>query len=393
MAQYTINSSYGSIFGMDVHARSITVSGFNCTTAETKVRTFRGCPDAATLLAWMDKHFPAPHFAAYESGCTGFHLAKEFRALGVVCEVVAVSSIARSEDDKVHKNDKRDAKRLMYELLSPKKSYSVVWVPDTECEAARNLARLRADVAAALKRAKQQAEALLLRLGHVWCEKTASGNLKKTWGIEYMKWLSTREFESPLDKLVLMSYVRMVEEQTELLRDVERMVVKQAATKRFKPYVDALVLLKGVNTQTAFLLACEFGDFHRFKNGRGVSAWLGTVPSEDSSGEHIVRGRITKAGNSHVQYALVEGIQNIARFSETTTRPKCGYEVTPEVFVHVRAANKRLTSRYHRLRGEEGDLDRGANKAKVAIASELVRWVWAIGCMVQDEQAACAATS
>lgn len=393
MAKYTINSPYGSVFGMDVHARSTTVSGFNCTTAETKIRTFRGCPDAVSLLLWMDKHFPSPHFAAYESGCTGFHLCRELRALGVVCEVVAVSSIARSEDDKLHKNDKRDAERLMYELLSPKKSYSVVWVPDTECEAARDLARLRADCAAALKRAKQQTEALLLRSGHVWCEKTASGNLKKTWGAEYMKWISTREFAHPTDKLVLESYLRMIEEQTELLRDVECMIAKLAATERFKPYVDALVLLKGVNTQTAFLLACEFGDFHRFKNGRGVSAWLGTVPSEDSSGEHIVRGRITKAGNSHVRYALVEGIQNISRFNKTTARPKCGCEVTPEVFAHARAANRRLTSRYHRLRGAEGDKDRGANKAKVAIASELVRWVWAIGCMVQDEQGSHQATS
>ena len=52
-------------------------------------------------------------------------------------------------------------------------------MPDAECEAMRDLARAQV---AAVKRAKQQASALLLRHGYVWNEKTASSrSLKKTW--------------------------------------------------------------------------------------------------------------------------------------------------------------------------------------------------------------------
>ena len=43
MAKYTISSDYGSVFGMDVHARSITVKGFNWPTGEERTRTFADC--------------------------------------------------------------------------------------------------------------------------------------------------------------------------------------------------------------------------------------------------------------------------------------------------------------------------------------------------------------
>lgn len=390
MAKYTISSDYGSVFGMDVHARSITVKGFDWATGEEKMKTFTDCPAAAEVVEWMGRFFTPPHYAAYESGCTGFHLCKEMRALGVDCDVVAVSSIARSSDDKRRKTDKKDANRLLAELISPKKDYSVVWVPDAECEALRDLARARIDAVVAVKRVKQQASALLLRHGHAWNEKTASGkSLKKTWGADYLKWISAIKFDDPADSEVLDFYKQCVKENVERVERIEKQVVEAAARPRWKPYVDALTLIKGIDLQTAFLLAVEFGDFHRFRNGRSVSNWLGTVPSEDSSGPHVVRGNITKAGNAHCRHALVEGVQSIGRTSDTMLKPKTGQRVSPEVVSHCHAATRRLRKRYRHLTEEQKI---GKNKAKIAIVNELIRWVWAVGCMVQDEQASKAAT-
>lgn len=388
MAKYTISSDYGSVFGMDVHARSITVKGFNWPTGEERTRTFADCPAASEIVSWMGENFEPPHYAAYESGCTGFHLCKEMRALGVDCDVVAVSSIARSGKDKAGKNDKRDANRLLAELVSPKRDYTVVWVPDPECEALRDLARARADAVADVKRSKQQASALLLRHGHAWNEKTASGkSLKKTWGADYMRWLSRIEFDDPADDEALAFYRRSVEENAERVARMERSIEEAAARPRWKPYVDALTLIKGIDLQTAFLLAVEFGDFHRFRNGRSVSGWIGTVPSEDSSGPRVARGSITKAGNAHCRRALIEGIQCIGRHSAEAVKPRAGQDVSPDVLRHCRAASERLRKRYRHL---VDDLKVPKNKAKVAIASELARWVWAVGCMVEDERRAAA---
>ena len=94
---------YSTIFGMDTHARSVTVRAIVIKTGEVKTKKFANCPTPLEIAEWM-RGFPAPRYAAYESGCTGFHLCRELRKHGIACDVIAVSSIARSTDDKIKKN-------------------------------------------------------------------------------------------------------------------------------------------------------------------------------------------------------------------------------------------------------------------------------------------------
>jgi transposase len=54
-------------------------------------------------------------------------------------------------------------------------------------------------------------------------------------------------------------------------------------------------------------LVAEVGDFSRFNNPRQSMAYLGLVPSEQSSGGAVRRGGITKAGNVQARRALIEG--------------------------------------------------------------------------------------
>ncbi|MBQ1242203.1 MAG: IS110 family transposase [Oscillospiraceae bacterium] len=383
MAKYTVSSDYGSMFGMDVHARSVTVKGFDWATGEERTKRFGDCPAASEIAEWMEANFTGPYYAAYESGCTGFHLCRQLRKLGVDCDVIAVTSIARSNDDKRRKTDKRDAGRILSEILSPKRSFSVVWVPDPECEAARDLARARHDAAMALTRAKLQTTALLLRHGFVWNEKTPAGNLKSTWRGDFDAWIAKIDLGDDVDNEVLAFYRECALGNLARLQELDKKVLACAERPRWKPYVDAFVLIRGIDVQTAFLLAAEFGDFLRFPNGRSVSKWLGTVPSEHSSGDSVVHGRITKAGNSHCRSALVEGVTATCGRSLQLKRPKPGHEVSPSVLAHCHAASKRTRSRYNHL-AKEAKI--GENKARVAVVSELARWVWSVGCMVQEEQ-------
>jgi Transposase IS116/IS110/IS902 family len=64
------------------------------------------------------------------------------------------------------------------------------------------------------------------------------------------------------------------------------------------PVVTRLPCLRGVSTLTAFALAVEIGDWERF-TGSSIGAYLGLVPTENSSGERRSQGSITKAGNMH----------------------------------------------------------------------------------------------
>ena len=65
--------------------------------------------------------------------------------------------------------------------------------------------------------------------------------------------------------------------------------------------VEALMALRGVNLVTAMTIVAEIGDMSRFESPRQLMAYLGLVPSEDSSGKQQKRGGITKTGNGHVR--------------------------------------------------------------------------------------------
>lgn len=64
---------------------------------------------------------------------------------------------------------------------------------------------------------------------------------------------------------------------------------------------------------------------------------------------------------------------------------RTGQSVSPEVQAVCCRATKRLNDRFAYLTKERR---MRPNKAKVAVANEAIRWIWAIGCMVQDEVSA-----
>ena len=382
MAEYTISSEYGSLFGMDVHARSTTVRGFDFATGETRTKRFGDCPEPALIAEWMQEGFTGPHYAAYESGCTGFHMCRELRELGVDCDVVAASTIARSTDDKKRKNDRRDAKRLLSEMLSPEPSYSTVWLPDEECEGERDLVRARHDARQALKKSRQQANAILLRHGLAWNEKAPSGRLKTTWGRDHVKWIESQSLPGSA-QIALQHYLDAISEQAALARKLDAVVREHAALPRWKPAVDALSHVKGIDVPSAFLLAVEFGDFSRFDGGRAVSCWAGLVPSSSDSADKHANGHITKSGNPYVRGALIEGLSNMHVRKSEAKKLRKGQEVSGSVRRLCRQCDMRMAERHERM-SKEG---KQANVIKVALANEMVRWVWAIGLAVEREQA------
>ena len=66
-------------------------------------------------------------------------------------------------------------------------------------------------------------------------------------------------------------------------------------------------------SENAQSLKVETGDFHRFSKAKQYAAFLELVSSEHSSGEKEHRGRITKAGNTHLMRLVVESAQSYER--------------------------------------------------------------------------------
>lgn len=376
-------SKYTTYVGMDVHARSVTCQALNAKTGEPKSKTFGDCPSAEVIASWLAT-LEGPVYCAYESGCTAYALCRGLRDLGYDCDIIAVSTLPRSTRDRQQKCDKLDARAILREITNPMSDYSTVWVPDPEVEAARDLARLCSDAVNATKRAKQQLQAFLLRHGYVWNGKTKAGGRKKAWGRDHASWLASISFEEEAAQAAYDAYRNHVKQAIEFERECRELVARESQKPRWKPYVDAIMRLKGLDVENAFLAAAEFGDFDRFDSGDQVSCWLGTVPRNNSSGEREKRGGVTKAGSSHLRRALVEGNASISRRNFGKKRLAEGQAVSPEVERTAAKANTRLLKRYRHLTEDRG---KPSNKARTAVVNEQVRWIWVIGKMVKAELA------
>jgi hypothetical protein len=92
--------------------------------------------------------------------------------------------------------------------------------------------------------------------------------------------------------------------------------------------VSRLRCLRDISTLTAFGLAVEIGDRHRF-SGSSIGAYLGLVPTEQSSGDSRSQGSITKAGNTHVRRLLVEAAWHHRRPYRPTKSMQARWEQAP----------------------------------------------------------------
>ena len=101
----------------------------------------------------------------YEAGPCGYGVHRSLTRLGEDCVVVAPSMIPRRSGDR-QKNDKRDANALA--VLHRGGLLTAVWVPDAAHEAMRDLVRARQAAVRAVRAARQQLSAFLLR--HPWEE-------------------------------------------------------------------------------------------------------------------------------------------------------------------------------------------------------------------------------
>ncbi len=90
----------------------------------------------------------------------------------------------------------------------------------------------------------------------------------------------------------------------------------------------------------------------RFKNGRQCAAWLGLVPSQNSTGGKTCLGPITKCGDRYLRQLLVVGASGLIR----------RVRKDPTVSPWVAALLKRMP----------------AKKAAIAVANKMARTAWAV---------------
>lgn len=360
-----------SYIGMDVHKKSIEIAiaeeGRN---GET--RQYGSIP--ATMLS-LDKAIRKISSKGttlkfvYEAGPSGFEIQRYLTQKGFNCAVIAPSLIPKKSGDKV-KTDRRDA--MMLAKLHRAGELTEVYVPDRDNEAMRDLIRAREDAVYARTKAKAQLSAFLLRHGHNYRGGT-------NWTKAHLRWLADLKMSHPVGQISFQEYVDTVQATENRVKRFEVEIERLLVGWKMEPVVKALMGLRGIQLITACTIASELGEITRFEHPKSLMCYLGLTPSEYSSGEKTKKGKITKTGNPHVRRVLVESAWAY-RFSARVGKSlRVRQEDLPEFVNEISwKAQLRLCNRYRKM-----ILDgKGKQKTLVAIARELVGFIWDIATKV-----------
>ena len=108
-----------------------------------------------------------------------------------------------------------------------------------------------------------------------------------------------------------------------------------------------LMTIPGIGRLLARIIRYEIWDIERFETFKDFQSYIGMAPATWQSADTIYQGRITREGNAYVRWAMVQAVQ------------------------HVRPEDAYLWLKLQRLKKR-----RGKNKARVAVACDLLQAVY-----------------
>jgi transposase len=354
--------------GLDVHAQSITLALAEGGGGEARVygSIANDLHALEKVLAKLRQAHPRVELrVCYEAGPTGFVLARRCAQLHIACTVVAPSLIPVRAGERI-KTDRRDALKLA--RLHRAGELTAVHLPEASDEAMRDLCRARTDAVQDLRRSRAQLKAFLLRNGYRYTGKSA-------WSEAHRRYLRELVLPHPAQRVVLEDALAALGRAAERIARLEEQMEALLPSWPMQPVVTALMGLRGFARIGAMVLTSELGGAWRFEHPRQLMAYLGLVPSEHTSDPKRRQGGITKTGNGHARWLLIEAAHHYRLSPKISKELSARQEgLSADIKACAWKAQTRLHLRTQRLlaRGKE------RNKITVAVARELTGFVWQI---------------
>lgn len=355
--------------GLDVHKDSVTIA-IAQSGRQGEIRLYGTTTNdlhaLEKVLAKLRKAHPKARLeVCYEAGPCGFGIARRLQQLKVPC-LVAAPSLIPKHPGAPFKTDKRDARKLARLLRAGE--LTAVYIPEPTDEAIRDLCRARTDAVDDLRRSRQRLKSFLLRHGYRY-------QGKANWSQPHMRYLRELVLPHPAMKAILEEYLQGIDAAHDRVQRIEASMLDLLENWHLKPAVEALMAFKGFQIVAAMITVSELGDIHRFTHPRQLMAYLGLVSVEHSSGPKQHLGSISRCGNGHLRWLLIECSQHYATPPKVSTHLSHRQEgQSREVRALSWKTQNRLHQRFNRLLARR--LHR--NKVKVAIARELCGFIWAL---------------
>ena len=283
---------------------------------------------------------------AYEAGPTGFGLFDYLKAQGQTCMVVSPLSIPKASNERV-KNNRIDSEKIADHLKSGQ--LRSVRVRQGGFRELRHLIHVREYQVQLRKAAKQRIKSLLLLTGmHDQLKDT-----EQNWSANYIRCLKEMCCSGSV-RIRLDIYLTDLEnsrKQTERVLKELRQFVQQ--NDEIHKSIRCLESIPGIGFITAVTLLGRIGSPQNLRNVREISAFVGLVPREKSTGDNVNRGSITHLGNAALRALLIE----------------CSWTAIRK--------DKELAQFFHRIKNRHHPKI-GSRKAIVAVARKLTQRVYRV---------------
>jgi transposase len=283
----------------------------------------------------------SPHLVGVESCCGSNYWSREIEKLGHTVRQMNPRFVKPYV--KTNKSDARDAEAICEAVGRP--SMRFVPIKTNERMDLQAIQRLRDRMISDRTALINQARSFLLESGI-----TIPQGRCKVRSLLPSIWEDTDSRLSTVMRDILSDiYDRLVD----IDQRIENYDAKIKKLVKNNSQCSQLIKIPGIGPLTALALFSAIGNGFDFKNGRHLSAWLGLVPRQNSSGHREQLLGISKRGNTHLRRLLVEGAFSLSRFC---------HKKTDRLNVWFQDVIKR----------------RGKQKACLALANKLARIAWAV---------------
>jgi transposase len=190
-----------------------------------------------------------------------------------------------------------------------------------------------------------------------------------------MRWLVGQKLAHREQRIAFEEMLFAIRQAEERVVRLEQAITAALPDWSLSKVVTALMAVRGLNLISAVIFLAEIGDLSRFASPRQLMAYLGLVPGEQSTGETIWRGGITKAGNHRARRVLVECSWSYRHPPRVGKKKLSKVEAASSAVQEIAwKAQARLTARYRAL-ARRGKL---RTVVVTAIARELSGFIWAV---------------
>ena len=284
--------------GLDVHKRSWNAALY---LNDHYLRNVHQPPSPQALYKFLQTNYPGAHYlCAYEGGKFGYWIQRQLSVKGVDCIVVNPADIPATHKDEVSKTDPRDARAIAMALQCGE--LRGIYVPSVHQESDRSLVRQRKKIWRDLVRCKNRIKGFLDYTGIELPARFSNSN----WSRNFITWLLELKFEHTSSRATLTYMVREAELLRRELLSISNDIRKLMRSKEYKKLYYLLRTITGIGPLTTASLITEIGNMKRFSSFYQLNSFIGLLPSEHSSGEREVKGRLTIRRHRQLRSDLIE---------------------------------------------------------------------------------------